>query len=72
MSDLIALYAEQFAPLVAIVTGEYAIEEAEAEEIAHDAMLSVLLHLGKISDPARWLEGAVRCASEHHVRGVRS
>lgn len=63
------LYNEHFGPLVELaLSNRVAIEEAE--QLAHDVLLSSLAHLPRIANLEAWLVGSLRCAIAGRNPGV--
>jgi hypothetical protein len=65
--DLETLYSEHFPSLVRIaITKRVPIEEAE--QLAHDVLMSSLFQFHRIGDLEAWLTGALTCAIRRNQR----
>jgi hypothetical protein len=65
-----ALYADYFGELAAIAEYEFAMPVPQAEQLAHEVLLSGLRHYANVSERRAWLVAAVSCAARRCSSGA--
>jgi hypothetical protein len=58
-------YKKHYPRLVELAIEECKIERTAAEALAHAVVMSVLPKSGRVTDPATWLDAAMRAACAH-------
>lgn len=66
VAQLEALYRDQFSVLANLAITEFHVPRRAAEELAHDVLISGLLHFAQSADPNTWLRGAITVAARHY------
>ena len=69
--ELAATSEEHFGLLVGIAVSRFGISQTDAEALAHEVFLELLIQASRIRDRRAWLIGAIYNASKNHLRRAK-